>query len=265
MENNHYLWIAVIVGIVILLVVGYVALYNRLQKLHVKVEEGYAGIDVALEKRYDLLSEQIEAVKKYLNHEYKLFTDITAQRTAIEQEEKRQVQQKALTREAIQTINAEISQYSQNMEQIKGRLEHAARHRERRRRRTMEQEAQKRAVREGELAQTVEKRRGSVEQKVGVLANAHRDLANVGAGIDALSEQYPMMNSWVSMDKFQLSIVNSEEHLQAARRLYNSNVSLYNQTVVAIPWSMVAALCGMEKAEFYEIEDKKRNFSVQFD
>ena len=48
--------------------------YNRLQRLSVKVQEGSAGIDVALEKRYDMLSEEIEAVKKYLAHEYQIYT-----------------------------------------------------------------------------------------------------------------------------------------------------------------------------------------------
>ena len=56
-------------GVLIVLVVGYIALYNQLRRLEVKVEEGSSGIDVALEKRYDMLSEQMEAVKKFLNHE----------------------------------------------------------------------------------------------------------------------------------------------------------------------------------------------------
>ena len=39
-----------------LLVLCYVRMYNRLKRLFVKVQEGSAGIDVALEKRYDMLS-----------------------------------------------------------------------------------------------------------------------------------------------------------------------------------------------------------------
>ena len=38
-----------------LLVLCYVRMYNRLKRLFVKVQEGSAGIDVALEKRYDML------------------------------------------------------------------------------------------------------------------------------------------------------------------------------------------------------------------
>ena len=45
----------------------------------------------------------------------------------------------------------------------------------------------------------------------------------------------------------------------------NANVSLYNQTIASFPWLVVARIHGMEKAEFYEIDDKKREFKVNFD
>lgn len=251
--------------IVVAILLLAIPMYNRLQKLSVKVDEGYAGIDVALELRFDLLSEQIEVVKKYLSHEYKLFTDVTALRTGAEQEEKARVQQSELTEEALKTIDREISNYAHNMEKIKGRMENISHRREGGRPNARAQDAEKNAAREVQLADNTAQRSGSINQKVNVLASAHHDLAGVGAGIDALAEQYPVMNSWVSMDKFQRSIVDSEEHLQAARRLYNSNVSLYNQRVAAFPWSAIAALFGMRKAEFYEIEEKKRSISVSFD
>ena len=53
-----------------LLVLCYVRMYNRLKRLSVKVQEGSAGIDVALEKRYDMLSEEIEAVKMCIRDRY---------------------------------------------------------------------------------------------------------------------------------------------------------------------------------------------------
>ena len=73
----------VMIGIpilIILLIIAYITLYNRLNRLRIKVEEAGADIDVALEKRFDLLSEEIEAVKKYLSHEYQIMTDLTAAR-----------------------------------------------------------------------------------------------------------------------------------------------------------------------------------------
>ena len=90
-------------------------------------------------------------------------------------------------------------------------------------------------------------------------------VGGVGTAVNALAEQYPVLYSSVSMEHFQRSISDVEEHLQAARRLYNANVSLYNQTIASFPWLVVARIHGMEKAEFYEIDDKKREFKVNFD
>lgn len=262
---QSYLIAAIIFAVLGLAVVGLITVYNRVQRLKIKVDEALAGIDVALEKRFDLLSEQIEAVKKFLSHEHKLFTDVTALRTGEKQEENARLGQKELADEAVDTINKEIDRYSKDMEKIKGQIEKASSRSERHRRGAKERDEQKKAEASEQFYKNEALRAGTINQKVNVLTGAHRDLAGVGAGIDALTEQYPIMCSWVSVDKFQDAITNSEEHLQAARRLYNSNVSVYNQALVTIPWSIAAAILGMKKADFYEIEDKKRSFSVSFE
>lgn len=84
-----------------LLVLCYVRMYNRLKRLFVKVQEGSAGIDVALEKRYDMLSEEIEAVKKYLTHEYQIYTEVTSTRAGKELNESIFQEKKQLSEEAV--------------------------------------------------------------------------------------------------------------------------------------------------------------------
>ena len=108
-------------------------------------------------------------------------------------------------------------------------------------------------------------RKLSAGEKIGLLSSIQQSLGGVGTAVNALAEQYPVLYSSVSMEHFQRSISDVEEHLQAARRLYNANVSLYNQTIASFPWLVVARIHGMEKAEFYEIDDKKREFKVNFD
>ena len=260
---NHYVIIGILI-LILLLAIAYITLYNRLQRLRLKVEEAGADIDVALEKRFDLLSEEIEAVKKYLAHEYQVMTDLTAARVGADLEEKRMAHQQKISEEVLEAINQEIARQTRSMEQIRGRLDHGGVQRRIRRRSGVQEEAWKTGQREA-LAKAEGQRSAALSQKVGALAGVHRDLAGVGAGINGLAEQYPILNSWVSMDHFQRSIYDSEEHLQAARRLYNANASLYNQMLAAIPWSIVAAVCRMEKAPFYEIEERKRDFQVNFD
>lgn len=256
---NSYLMIGIPI-LIILLIIAYIVLYNRLNRLRIKVEEAGADIDVALEKRFDLLSEEIEAVKKYLSHEYRIMTDLTAARVGADLEEKRMAQQQEISEEVLKSIDQEIARQTRTMEQIRGKL--GSIQRRIRRRNGMREED---PTRQETLAQAEERRGAALSQKVGALAGVHRDLSSVGAGINGLAEQYPILNSWVSMDHFQRSIYDSEEHLQAARRLYNANVSMYNQTLASIPWSIVASICRMEKAAFYEVEERKRDFQVNFD
>ena len=262
---SSYLMIGIPI-LILLLMIAYIALYNRLNRLRVKVEEAGAGIDVALEKRFDLLSEEIEAVKKYLSHEYQIMTDLTAARVGADLEEKRMAQQQEISEEVLKSIDQEIARQTRAMEQIRGKLErNSIQRRVRRRRGLQEEDPSRDAGRQEALTQAEERRGVALGQKVGALTGVHRDLSSVGAGINGLAEQYPILNSWVSMEYFQRSIYDSEEHLQAARRLYNSNVSLYNQTLAAVPWSIVASICHMEKAAFYEVEERKRDFQVKFD
>lgn len=74
----------IVIALVLCVIVFYISAYNKLRRLSVKVEEGSAGIDVALEKRYDMLSEEIEAVKKFLQHEYDTYVAVTSVRAGKE-------------------------------------------------------------------------------------------------------------------------------------------------------------------------------------
>lgn len=222
--------------------VGYISIYNRLRRLAVKVEEGGSDIDVALEKRYDLLSEEIEAVKKFLRHEYETYTAVTGLRGGIDVTDKPR-EGRALTREQADAINEAIGAQSAKMAEIKTQM-------------AQQKRGQKSAAAGRGL---------SAGGKIGLLSSIQQSLGGVGTAVNALAEQYPVLYSSVSMEHFQRSISDAEEHLQAARRLYNANVSLYNQTIASFPWLVVARIHGMEKAEFYEVDDKKREFKVNFD
>ncbi len=74
--------IIVIVVVVILLAVWLVALYNRLVRLRVEVQTGWANIDVQLRRRYDLIPNLIETVKGYVAHEKGVLEAVTEARTS---------------------------------------------------------------------------------------------------------------------------------------------------------------------------------------
>ena len=289
--------------LILAVIVGFVLAYNRLQRLAVKVDEAASGIDVALEKRWDLLNELLGAVKKYLSHEYETLTGVAALRSGAEAENRRLDQQEEVSAETVRSIDREIELQSRNLEEIKRQLE-AERRRSGRPRSSHSQSRRfqssysrnsrssnnhsqngtfQNSSRHGahhspnhwengggeqqirsEMSQTRHRRTEAVGQKIGALSSVHRDLSEVTAGINALYEQYPLLNSWISLDQYQRGALQAEEHLLAARRLYNANVSLYNQTIRTIPWAIVASLCHMEAADFYEADENKRNFDGDF-
>ena len=73
------LWI--ILGVVALLILALVLLYNRLVSLRNRVENAWAQVDVQLKRRYDLIPNLVETVKGYASHERETFEAVTAART----------------------------------------------------------------------------------------------------------------------------------------------------------------------------------------
>ena len=59
----------IILGIVAILVIWAIAIYNRLVKLRNNRENAFADIDVQLRQRHDLIPQLVETVKGYAKHE----------------------------------------------------------------------------------------------------------------------------------------------------------------------------------------------------
>lgn len=72
----------IIIGIVVLLIFYFVALYNRLVSYRNARENAFADIDVQLKQRHDLIPQLVEAVKGYMKHENSTLVQLTQARTA---------------------------------------------------------------------------------------------------------------------------------------------------------------------------------------
>ena len=80
----------------------------------------------------------------------------------------------------------------------------------------------------------------------------------VGRQFVLTAEAYPELKSSANYMQLQNAISDVEEHLQAARRLYNANVAAYNTKIVMFPNSIVAGMCNMKNKELFKAEAKKR-------
>ena len=72
------------------------------------------------------------------------------------------------------------------------------------------------------------------------------------------AEAYPQLASANNFAALQKAIVETENHLQAARRLYNANVSQYNSLVVSFPSNLVAGMIGARQKDFFEADQMRR-------
>ncbi len=72
----------IVLGLVILIVLWLVFMYNRLVSLVNRAKEAWSDIQVQLKRRYDLIPNLIETVKGYAAHEKNVFEDVTNARTA---------------------------------------------------------------------------------------------------------------------------------------------------------------------------------------
>jgi LemA protein len=72
----------IIVGIIVLLGIFVLTTYNSLVSLRMRVKEAWSDIDVQLKKRYDLLPDLIETVKKAVNVDESILTRVTELRAA---------------------------------------------------------------------------------------------------------------------------------------------------------------------------------------
>lgn len=180
---NPVLVVAIVVVVLLVLpLLWFITTMNSLRQLEVKVNEAESGIDVALTKRFDVLSKIVNTVKGYAKHEAETFENVTKWRAGLPKKLSLQEKQEFMGKmDAVQT------------------------------------------------------------------------------GINIAVEAYPDLKAEKLFVNLQHSISDVEEHLQASRRVYNSNVSRINSMIVTFPTSIIAGIVHVGKKEFFEAETAKRS------
>ena len=72
----------IVLGIVVILVLIGVGLYNSLVRARVRADEAWSGISTQLKRRHDLIPNLVETVKGYASHEKEVFENVSAARSA---------------------------------------------------------------------------------------------------------------------------------------------------------------------------------------
>lgn len=179
------LLIIMIIIIAIIIFIWYISNYNKIKRANIKVSESVSGIDVALTKRYDVLTKMVEVVKGYSKHENETLLNV------------------------------------------------------------------------------VELRK---DMDISELKKANNSMNDSFDKINVIAEDYPELKANENYMMLQKAIVDVEEHLQAARRIYNASVLKYNQLILVFPTNIIAKNMGMSEKEFFEANEKeKENVDIKID
>ena len=82
----------------------------------------------------------------------------------------------------------------------------------------------------------------------------------------AVAENYPDLKASEQYLNLQKNLTKIESQLQAARRIYNSDVTAYNIKLETVPSNIVANLFGFKPAQLFEIEEyKKENVNIKLE
>ncbi len=73
----------IILGVLGLVAVGLIVIYNRLVALRQTRKNAFSDIDVQLKQRFDLIPNLVETVKGYAGHEKTVFENVTAARAGV--------------------------------------------------------------------------------------------------------------------------------------------------------------------------------------
>ena len=168
--------------IVLITVVWAVKTSNNIKRMEIKVDEAFSGIEVALTKRYDMLTKMLDVCRGFMKHESELFSKVISLRQGM---------------------------------------------------------------------------------SLGEMGKADREMGELTGRLFAVAENYPELRSAQVFAELQQGVHDAEEHLQAARRLYNASVSSYNAAIAVFPDSLLAR--GRSPREFFEAEESRReDVKVQF-
>ncbi len=79
----------------------------------------------------------------------------------------------------------------------------------------------------------------------------------------AIAENYPNLKASEQFLELQKNLSKIESQLQAARRLYNNDVTKYNTKISIIPYNIIAMLFGFNEEYLFQIDENvKQNIAV---
>lgn len=81
----------------------------------------------------------------------------------------------------------------------------------------------------------------------------------------AVAESYPELKASDQFLNLQKSLIKTENQLQAARRIYNIDVTNYNTKISVVPYNLIAKIFNFKPAKLFEIQDENGMKNIDID
>ena len=79
----------------------------------------------------------------------------------------------------------------------------------------------------------------------------------------AVAENYPELKANEQFLNLQKQLSKMESQLQAARRIYNSEVTQYNTKISVVPSNIIASIFNFKEEELFEIESEEARKNIE--
>ncbi len=114
------------------------------------------------------------------------------------------------------------------------------------------------AKHEKELLETVTGLRATYFNNSGNNIKVAENLNNSMNKLIGVAENYPELKASDQFLNLQKNLSKLESQLQAARRIYNNEVTDYNTRITTVPTNILAKIFNFQEAELFTIEEDKR-------
>ncbi len=89
-------------------------------------------------------------------------------------------------------------------------------------------------------------------------AEGYNELQGALSRLLVVVENYPQLKSNENFIRLQDELAGTENRIAVARKRYNDAVQQFNRRIRMFPGSIIAGMMGMEKRDYFEIEESAR-------
>ena len=91
------------------------------------------------------------------------------------------------------------------------------------------------------------------------MAQGDNMLTGALKSVFAVAENYPDLKANQNFLKLQEELSQTEDQIAASRRIYNENVTYYNNKIMMVPTNLIASFFNFKEEDLFEATNADKN------